>query len=749
MAKKRIASIQIERVDTFRHSRSDVVASFHQSSESLAVVQIFKDSDMIIPYSSSIIPGTIHCVSSSSKGDVIAIAVDDKCGISRSSQIDFEYFNIQGVRSNSSSMNFSPIDVNQLGILHERDIRIYDLASCFSTSAHISKPLAVLSGAAAQASPTSFSYDPNQPDLIVSGWDIPNNQYLRLVDLREGTHKSLRILKTPSIHNISLSRVDNRYLASTSDSSITVFDMRKLCVPKSSSRIEPVYSRSTPTGTKELCWSPTKTSTIAICSESSSLSVWRLDLNRLLPISQDTDTFVWSRYRPDRLITMESSSGKLVPQEVPNFPLPIFNPRDGCLLSFSTTASTSATQLYRSELHESVKVIAEKLGQSPDYSLIDAIEKTDPNIGLCEHLDWAFSDTVNMEVLKTSLVDRIPKLSDKASESSRNRFGLIPLLNYSSSRSFWMECLIPKKYSAPIIELMIGDFEALLRSLIQDKFPNHEFVQSVTLHVIGGDIRSPLVGNKSLPKIFQSTISIVNQLLGAEQNMVELVLKTTLINNVAIVDDDESSENVDVFVSTCFAMMYLEDLTEFFNHISTIKIKSVRGMVITGLNSSMLQLGDMDPLHVALVGLLLTNDSNEQKQLFFKQINFLRNLCNQLGGDCWSLRAIIDTVLVSDPSKVFGSTTMVCYYCSRPLVGDLSLSGGSGVICRCPNRGCHKPLPSCCVCLEPINVAPSPTIFCTTCRHGGHKEHLVDWFETSDECPVAGCNCQCANVDGC
>lgn len=36
------------------------------------------------------------------------------------------------------------------------------------------------------------------------------------------------------------------------------------------------------------------------------------------------------------------------------------------------------------------------------------------------------------------------------------------------------------------------------------------------------------------------------------------------------------------------------------------------------------------------------------------------------------------------------------------------------------------------------------TDLCTqTCRHGGHTEHMADWFLTSDECPVAGCDCLC------
>jgi hypothetical protein len=33
------------------------------------------------------------------------------------------------------------------------------------------------------------------------------------------------------------------------------------------------------------------------------------------------------------------------------------------------------------------------------------------------------------------------------------------------------------------------------------------------------------------------------------------------------------------------------------------------------------------------------------------------------------------------------------------------------------------------------------------CRHGGHAHHVLDWFETHDQCGVAGCSCRCYSVD--
>lgn len=37
--------------------------------------------------------------------------------------------------------------------------------------------------------------------------------------------------------------------------------------------------------------------------------------------------------------------------------------------------------------------------------------------------------------------------------------------------------------------------------------------------------------------------------------------------------------------------------------------------------------------------------------------------------------------------------------------------------------------------------------WCQTCRHGGHTEHLAEWFELHSECPVASCSCKCFALD--
>ncbi|GAA6055035.1 hypothetical protein JCM3770_006705 [Rhodotorula araucariae] len=65
----------------------------------------------------------------------------------------------------------------------------------------------------------------------------------------------------------------------------------------------------------------------------------------------------------------------------------------------------------------------------------------------------------------------------------------------------------------------------------------------------------------------------------------------------------------------------------------------------------------------------------------------------------------------------------------------------------CPS--CRKQLPACCVCLERPSLhsfdanGPATLCWCQKCRHGGHASHLLAWFETSEVCAVAGCECEC------
>mmetsp|Transcript_8268 Transcript_8268/g.16762 ORF Transcript_8268/g.16762 Transcript_8268/m.16762 type:complete len:521 (-) Transcript_8268:1864-3426(-) len=88
---------------------------------------------------------------------------------------------------------------------------------------------------------------------------------------------------------------------------------------------------------------------------------------------------------------------------------------------------------------------------------------------------------------------------------------------------------------------------------------------------------------------------------------------------------------------------------------------------------------------------------------------------------------------------------------------------------QCPL--CTRRMPKCGVCQIPVqSICPdvertfrprNPNIalipppddlsqlmsWCMRCSHGGHFQHLTDWFVSCDVCPVTDCQCKCASID--
>lgn len=88
----------------------------------------------------------------------------------------------------------------------------------------------------------------------------------------------------------------------------------------------------------------------------------------------------------------------------------------------------------------------------------------------------------------------------------------------------------------------------------------------------------------------------------------------------------------------------------------------------------------------------------------------------------------------------------------------------------CPQ--CSRKLPLCAVCLYPIEISNQEKIvkicsvnslgaldeeddndsnkenqryiWCTKCRHGGHMDHISEWFREFLVCPFSECKCRCA-----
>ena len=115
----------------------------------------------------------------------------------------------------------------------------------------------------------------------------------------------------------------------------------------------------------------------------------------------------------------------------------------------------------------------------------------------------------------------------------------------------------------------------------------------------------------------------------------------------------------------------------------------------------------------------------------------------------------------------------VCFYCQHPFTRKVLGPGNSAVSGKsAPNQTikmmccskCKKPLPKCAVCCLPLECegltaaattnAPENCVstniaaitWCQTCKHGGHSDHMHDWFSKHNECPVAQCTCKCKMI---
>ena len=60
-------------------------------------------------------------------------------------------------------------------------------------------------------------------------------------------------------------------------------------------------------------------------------------------------------------------------------------------------------------------------------------------------------------------------------------------------------------------------------------------------------------------------------------------------------------------------------------------------------------------------------------------------------------------------------------------------------------RQCERKYPpfACSLCLK---ACAGLVAVCNQCGHGGHVEHISDWFSTEEECP-SGCGCHCTFED--
>ncbi len=150
----------------------------------------------------------------------------------------------------------------------------------------------------------------------------------------------------------------------------------------------------------------------------------------------------------------------------------------------------------------------------------------------------------------------------------------------------------------------------------------------------------------------------------------------------------------------------------------------------------MAKTGDLQT--AALISAILSFSKNEEPEYLPEYRNLL---------DAWGLpllRCNLDVERaamarnLSLPIPILPGIILKCTFCNASLKSSFA---------SC--QACKKPLPRCALC-EISVMQPSKdvgwVVWCNHCHHGGHSKHLRMWFTEAQECPVAGCTCNCSTL---
>lgn len=245
----------------------------------------------------------------------------------------------------------------------------------------------------------------------------------------------------------------------------------------------------------------------------------------------------------------------------------------------------------------------------------------------------------------------------------------------------------------------------------------------------------------------------------------------------------QCENNISIGDRMAFACQYLSD-TKLADYVKgliqqCIKYGDLNGLLLTGATTEGIQLLqsylDMsdDVQTVALISVrFLPKDllQNTSVQYWIQSYRELLDIWR-----LWEHRAHLDIMLgqLNSPPKHSKSVFLSCSFCGKNVSSFMhdetrvrSASSNINKLSSCPS--CRKPLPRCSLCLLHMGTMNGSTFqnktghvssgwqskpfakwysWCQSCRHGGHTEHLTQWFSTHAECPVAACSCKCFALD--
>lgn len=237
-------------------------------------------------------------------------------------------------------------------------------------------------------------------------------------------------------------------------------------------------------------------------------------------------------------------------------------------------------------------------------------------------------------------------------------------------------------------------------------------------------------------------------------------------------------DSVSISDRMAFACAFLNDrqLSEYvkFMILHAIEEGDLNGLLVTGATLDGIQLLQSfvdrtdDVQTAALIGAKIMPPDLQTDNRIQSWISSLRNLMNiwQL----WEKRAAFDISIQQSMKASPKSPKLVyllCSFCGKSVSATLQEEARvrnqtqGNKLSSCPN--CRKPLPRCSLCLlhmgttttsgvyNPAGIKSKPFqkwfSWCQNCRHGGHSDHIIEWFKEHSECPVTCCNCKCFAID--
>ncbi|ORX34788.1 hypothetical protein BD324DRAFT_593880 [Kockovaella imperatae] len=251
-----------------------------------------------------------------------------------------------------------------------------------------------------------------------------------------------------------------------------------------------------------------------------------------------------------------------------------------------------------------------------------------------------------------------------------------------------------------------------------------------------------------------------------------------LLDRLAIAVHNVNDQELGDFLSNRYSRFSRSTLPNLSNFLALLGFTSPS---IQGFQRYLERTGDLQTVALLSVFFPQSRLSQREQETIRHWTEAYRSLLDSWG--MWGERIDLDTrrmeigkMLGEDrvAEEDLGSGKGICPVCSNALskAHEEHLQGATKN--RVPPKQrqanctyCGQALPRCVICLRHVesmhrddwdewvdigDTIDQAYVCCLTCRHGGHANHILPWFEGeqgeggNSVCPVSGCDCHCAEI---